>query len=79
VIQNYTQQDSESYSDDNCDDLNPKGKYASTCLLLLASSPGHSHDFNVTLRPPFLRVALKTWEWPGDEAMDTLAACEVYY
>ena len=26
---------------------------------ILASSPGHSHVFNVTL---------KTWEWPGDEA-----------
>ena len=35
-------------------------------LLILALSPGHSHVFNVT--PPFLRVTLKTWEWPGDKA-----------
>ena len=40
------------------------------CSLLnnvyVASSPGHSHLFNVA---PFLRATLKMWEWPGDEAI----------
>ena len=34
-------------------------------IVCVASSPGHSHVFNVTL---------KTWEWPGDEAI----VCVVY-
>ena len=29
---------------------------------IIALSPAHSHVFDV------LRVTLKTWEWPGDEA-----------
>jgi hypothetical protein len=35
------------------------------CVDFIASCPGHSHIFNVTCS-----VTLKTWEWPGDEAMD---------
>jgi hypothetical protein len=41
-------------------------------VCVVASSPGHSHVFNVTRRKGkkgFLRVTLKTWEWPGDEAI----------
>ena len=34
--------------------------YLAVGALSLASSPGHSHVFNV--------ATLKTWEWPGDEA-----------
>ena len=39
----------------------------------VASSPGHSHIFNVILRDDVhvgvtWSVALKIWEWPGDEA-----------
>ena len=30
----------------------------------IASSPGHSHVFYV--------ATLKTWEWPGDEASQTI-------
>ena len=37
---------------------------ASIKCKMVASSPGHSHVFNIT------RVTLKTWEWPGDEASE---------
>ncbi len=49
----------------NGEKTNPsESEYAMT-LCVLASSPGHSRVFNVT---NFLRVTLKTREWPGDEA-----------
>ena len=44
-----------------------EGMVCRHCMPYLASSPGHSHVFNVT--PPFLHVILKIWEWPGDKAM----------
>ena len=46
-----------------------------TTIIYIALSPGHSQFFNVTRRKvflrvtlKFLRVTLKNWEWPGDEA-----------
>ena len=40
----------------------------------LASSPGHSHIFNVARRE---FAMLKTWEWPGDEATGTLLHIDI--
>ena len=39
------------------------------CTELVVSSPGHSQVFNV------LRVTLKSWEWPGDEATELVLVC----